>query len=178
MRICILLILSVAFAANSHASSFVLTFFDGAGTEVGFGSYGFATIPADTNTSFDDLSDLDWSFNLPDYGIAISSSVGDSSSRESTADEGVFVTVIGSILNLRFFDSVGSFISHNDESSLPARTSVRFVENSNMVEYIKDDATLDTGTFSAVAVPEAASFSLITAIFAMATIAKRRSFSA
>jgi len=154
-------------AISAHAVSFDLIFYNDLGVEVGTGFYQFDSIPKDTNTAFDDLTGVDWGFNLSDYNIAISSASGDSSSRESTADEGVFTTIIGSALNLRFFDSVGIYISHNDESAGSLRTSVRFLENSNEVEYIKDDVTLNTGTFSAVAVPEPASASLVIGLIAL-----------
>lgn len=150
------------------ASAFNFQFFDALGDVIGSGTYVFDPIPENTNTVFNDLSNLDWSFELPAYGIFISSAEGDSSSRESTTQEGVYTTIVGSHLQLRFFDNAGSYISHNDESVLPLRTSVRFLEFSNSVEYIKDDVSLGIGSFEAVLVPEPSIYSLVCGMFVLA----------
>lgn len=124
---------------------------------------------------FDDVANLNWSFDLPDYEISISLASGDSSSRESTAQEGLYTTIIGSTLQLRFFDNSGSYISHNDESALPLRTSVRFIEFSNSVEYIKDNVSLGIGTFESIPVPEPATYGLIVGILAFGAGIRRSS---
>ena len=156
MKFLATLIVTFAFVrplAFGAVSSFQITFFDASNTLVGTGTYSFDTIPEETYTPFNDLAGLDWFFNLPDYGISISASEGDSTSRESLDDEGVYLTTINLSETLRFYDSAGSFISHNDESAT-LRTSVRFLEFSNSVQYIVDDVTVGTGTYVATLIPE------------------------
>lgn len=149
--------------ASGAVSSFQISFFNASTEVVGTGTYSFGTIPEDVNTPFNALTDLDWSFSLPAYGIAISAADGDSTSRESLADEGVYLTTINLATTLRFYDSAGSFISHNDESAT-LRTSVRFLEFSNSVQYIVNDVTVGTGTYTATLIPEP---SVITLAFTM-----------
>ncbi|MEM9227771.1 MAG: hypothetical protein AAGA45_07360 [Verrucomicrobiota bacterium] len=154
--------------ATASAGIFNINFFNGSGGFIGSGTYAFNAIAEDTNTAFDDLTGLTWSFDIPVYGINIASAAGDSSTRVSTADEGVYTTVISSNLQLRFYDDVGTFISHNDESALPSRTSVRFVEFSDAVEYIKDDVTVDTGSFTTTFVPEPSVYGIVMGLLVLA----------
>lgn len=157
----------------TQADTFQIDFFDASGASVGTGTYSFDTITPNTNTAFDSLSNLNWNFNLPVYDIAISSAAGDSSSRESTAQEGVFTLNLDDALTLRFFDNVGQFVSHNDESALPLRTSVRFIEFSNSVAYIKDDVSLGTGTYVATLIPTPSTSVMAASMFAWATVRRR-----
>ena len=172
VRLLALLSVYCTFAAVSlsGAVAYNFTFFDGDGGVIGTGDYAFDDIAPETTASFDALTNLSWRFDLPPLGVEISSAAGDSTTRESTTDEGVVIT--GGGANLQFFDDIGLYVSHNDESAT-LRTSVRFVEFTNEVEYIVDDVTVDIGTYSVVAVAEP-SAAMPVAIGAVACLLFRR----